>query len=197
MEIHRFSRKQGVGPRPTTRLPARDPDMQDANHSRLQELIQQLSLLRTEMLELEVSGLAGCSEVHPEHTASALNLMHYLALRRHDIRHLQSQLAEMGLSSLGRTESHVLSALDAVVKLLRKLEGSEEANAQPSNTATIPRSMKKVFRVLPSPAYSGDQAVTGNSARSAELTANLSHRFFRPWALERETPQQQGRTGVH
>jgi pyruvate kinase len=133
MEIHRFSRKQCVGPRPTTHLPARDPDMQDANHSRLQELIQQLSLLRSEMLELEVSGLAGCSEVHAEHTASARNLMHYLTLRRHDIRHLQSQLAELGLSSLGRTESHVLSALDAVLKLLRKLEGSEEANAQPSN----------------------------------------------------------------
>jgi pyruvate kinase len=63
--------------------------------------------------------------------------MHYLALRRHDIRHLQSQLAELGLSSLGRTESHVLSALDAVLKLLRKLECSEEANAQPSNG--IPR----------------------------------------------------------
>ena len=133
MEIHRFSRKQCVGPRPTTHLSARDPEMQDANHSRLQELIQQLSLLRSEMLELEVSGLAGCSVVHAEHTASARNLMHYLALRRHDIRHLQSQLTELGLSSLGRTESHVLSALDAVLKLLRKLEGSEEANAQPSN----------------------------------------------------------------
>ena len=107
--------------------------MQDANHSRLQELIQQLSLLRSEMLELEVSGLAGCSEVHAEHIASARNLMHYLALRRHDIRQLQSELADLGVSSLGRTESHVLSALDAVVKLLRKSDGSEVASIRPSN----------------------------------------------------------------
>lgn len=106
--------------------------METSNHSRPQELIRQLNLLRAEMLELEVSELAGCSEVHSEHLASARNLMHYVALRRHDIRDLQSQLAELGLSSLGRTESCVLSALDAVIKLLRKLDGSEEAGVQPS-----------------------------------------------------------------
>jgi pyruvate kinase len=107
--------------------------MQNADHSQLQELLQSLHLLRSEMLELEASSLADCAEVQPEHRASARNLMHYLALRRHDIRHLQSQLAELGLSSLGRTEPHVLSALDAVVNLLKRLDGSEEAGAQLSD----------------------------------------------------------------
>ena len=55
------------------------------------------------MLELEASGVARLAPVHPEHVASAKNLMHYLALRRHDIRRLQSKLASLGLSSLGRT----------------------------------------------------------------------------------------------
>jgi hypothetical protein len=55
--------------------------MQDADKAQLQELIHRLNLLRSEMLELEASGLAGCAEVHPEHIASARNLMHYLALR--------------------------------------------------------------------------------------------------------------------
>ena len=64
--------------------------MQNANHPQLQELIHKLNLLRSEMLELEASGLVGCADVHPEHRASAKNLMHYLALRRHDIRRLQS-----------------------------------------------------------------------------------------------------------
>ena len=109
--------------------------MQNSDHSQLQELIPQLNLLRSEMLQLEASSLADCAEVHPEHGASARNLMHYLALRRHDIRHLQSQLAALGLSSLGRTEPHVMSALDAVVNLLRRLDGSEEAGVQPSNGA--------------------------------------------------------------
>lgn len=118
---------------PKKRFPADESDMQDADRSQLQELVHQLNLLRSEMLELEASGLAGCAQVHPQHGASARNLMHYLALRRHDIRPLQSQLAALGLSSLGRTEPHVMSALNAVVNLLGRLTGSEEACVQPSN----------------------------------------------------------------
>ena len=53
--------------------------------------------------------------------------MHYLALRRHDIRQLQSKLAGLGLSSLGRSEPHVLSSLDAVINVLYKLAGSDES----------------------------------------------------------------------
>jgi pyruvate kinase len=114
-------------------VPPDESDMPDADRSQLQELIQQLNLLRSEMLELEASGLVGCAKVHPDHRASARNLMHYLALRRHDLRHLQSQLAALGLSSLGRTESHVMSALYAVVNLLGRLTSSEGVLAQPSN----------------------------------------------------------------
>ena len=114
-------------------VPPDDSDMQDADYSHLQELILQLNLLRSEMLELEASGLVGCAKVHPGHRASASNLMHYLALRRHDLRHLQSQLAALGLSSLGRTESRVVSALRAVVNLLGRLTGSEELPAQRSD----------------------------------------------------------------
>jgi pyruvate kinase len=73
--------------------------------------------------------------VHPEHAASAKNLMHYLALRQHDIRPLQSQLTALGLSSLGRSEPYVLSSLDAVLNVLRRLTGSEEACAQPLDGA--------------------------------------------------------------
>jgi pyruvate kinase len=98
--------------------------LQNANQSLVEELIQKLNQLRSEMLELEVSGLTGTTAVHPDHAASARNLMHYLALRRHDIRQLQSRLASLGLSSLGRTESHVLGSIDAVSKILHKLAGS-------------------------------------------------------------------------
>jgi pyruvate kinase len=103
------------------------PRMPTLTQSQLEALLQQLSLLRSEMLELETSGLVGCAKTHPNHTASARNLMHYLALRRHDIRHLQSQLASLGLSSLGRTEPHVLSALHAVMDVLHELAGSRES----------------------------------------------------------------------
>jgi len=96
--------------------------MQNADRSQFEELIQNLNLLLSEMAELETSGAAA---VHPDHRASARNLLDYLALRRHDIRPLQSKLARLGLSSLGRTEPHVLSSLHAVLKVLHKLGGSD------------------------------------------------------------------------
>jgi pyruvate kinase len=71
------------------------------------------------MLQLEETNLSR-NEVHPDHEASARNLLHYVALRRHDIRELQQKLASLGLSSLGRTESHVLSAVEAVLHLLSR-----------------------------------------------------------------------------
>src|SRR5579862_4482425 len=101
--------------------------MQNGNEVLPQQLIQQLNLLRSEMLQLEASGLADSAGVHPDHRPSAANLVHYLALRRHDIRELQAQLASLGLSSLGRTESHVIGGLHAVMKVLNQLAGSTDA----------------------------------------------------------------------
>jgi len=103
--------------------------MENGNQVLPQQLIQQLDLLRSEMLQLEASGLADSAGVHPEHRASAANLIHYLALRRHDIRQLQAQLASLGLSSLGRTESHVIGGLHAVMKVLNQLAGCGDACA--------------------------------------------------------------------
>jgi pyruvate kinase len=57
--------------------------------------------------------------------ASARNLLHYLALRRHDFRHAQTVLASHGLSSLGRTESHVQHGLATVLNVLHVLDGAE------------------------------------------------------------------------
>ena len=108
--------------------------MQNADHPQLLVLIDYLTLLRAEMLELEASSSLNLAAVQPDHNASARNLMHYLALGRHDIRHLQSELAELGLSSLGRTEPHVISAVNAVLNLLGRLTCSEEAYVeQPSD----------------------------------------------------------------
>jgi pyruvate kinase len=49
---------------------------------------------------------------------SARNLLHYVELRRFDLRRVQTRLADLGLSSLGRSESHVLHNLDAVLARL-------------------------------------------------------------------------------
>jgi pyruvate kinase len=59
--------------------------------------------------------------VHANYQDSARNLLHYLALRRRDLRPLQLRLAALGLSSLGRAESHVLASVDAVLAVLHSL----------------------------------------------------------------------------
>jgi pyruvate kinase len=100
----------------------------DGNRQSPDELRRKLSgelkAIHTDLLRLESefkAQLAACA-LHKE---SARNLVHYLALRRHDIRQLQEELAALGLSSLGRTESHVLAGLEAVLKVLRRLDGCE------------------------------------------------------------------------
>jgi len=111
--------------------------MRNGNHkdqAQLTDLIHRLDNLRLEMIHLEDSTSGGSGAVPDEHRPSAANLMHYLALRRHDIRQLQSELAALGLSSLGRTESHVISALSAVIQVLSRLAGLEEI-APPEHSA--------------------------------------------------------------
>jgi pyruvate kinase len=59
--------------------------------------------------------------VHPSNARSAINLVQYLALRRHDLRSLQLELAELGLSSLGRCEGRVQFSLARVRARLRDM----------------------------------------------------------------------------
>jgi pyruvate kinase len=89
----------------------------------LAELIDELVTLRTGCFEMERAFEADLVDQHPSYRASARNLLHYLALRRQDIREVQKRLASLGLSSLGRTESHVLDNLTAVLKILTHLVG--------------------------------------------------------------------------
>ena len=51
---------------------------------------------------------------------SACNLAHYLAMRQFDLRDLQDRLAQVGLSSLGRTEASVLSTFDSLIDILKR-----------------------------------------------------------------------------
>jgi pyruvate kinase len=53
-----------------------------------------------------------------EYLESARNLAYYLALRRRDLRPLQTALMCRGLSSLGRSESRVVPTLDAIITSL-------------------------------------------------------------------------------
>ncbi|MEI8164495.1 MAG: pyruvate kinase [Betaproteobacteria bacterium] len=86
-------------------------------------IIEQLWTLREGMLEMEATLAPYLESVAPVYRPSARNLAHYLALRQSDRRPLQEWLAWVGVSSLGRAESHVLANLDKVLGILHRLTG--------------------------------------------------------------------------
>jgi pyruvate kinase len=86
-------------------------------------LIRDLWSLRRAMLEREAKLRVPLREVAPAHRASAVNLVHYLAMREMDLRQLQDRLARIGVSSLGRSETHVLANVDKVLGILHRIVG--------------------------------------------------------------------------
>jgi pyruvate kinase len=90
---------------------------------RIDELSGQLEsiCIRAEQLESRFASEFAC--VRPEFLDSARNLIHYVALRQIDLRDLQGQLTDLGLSSLGSAEQHVLASVRTVQKALHSSFG--------------------------------------------------------------------------
>ncbi len=92
----------------------------------LQQLLAELSALRN---DIELSASQTLKQYPQYYTSrsfneSALNLVHYLAMRQYDLREIQERLAHAGLSSLGRAEASVLESFDAVIDLLSRATGA-------------------------------------------------------------------------
>jgi pyruvate kinase len=110
----------------------------------MQDLVERTEGLRPEDLLADVTALrhsvAAARAVYagfrqrierPEFAASALNLAQYLALRQQELRGMQRQLRGLGLSTLGRSEGHVMACLDAVIATLPVLAGKQAVHAMP------------------------------------------------------------------
>lgn len=100
-------------------MDTRTDDSDAARASEIELALEQLRSLRADIVGS--TGQAYLEGIHATYRESALNLQHYLALRSHDIRPLQVRLAKLGLSSLGRSETHVLAAVDAVLAALHAI----------------------------------------------------------------------------
>ena len=83
--------------------------------------LRSVQYIKDEALQLEAELAGTLEKVQPAYKASARNLIHYVALRRHDIRELQNDLRSLGLSSLGGIEAHVMASLNAVLMTLYHL----------------------------------------------------------------------------
>ena len=105
----------------------------------IEHVSHELSVIRAEMLGAEEQFHPGLDDLSEAARNSARNLLHYLALRRHDLRPLQLQLASMGLSSLGRAESQALGTVEAVLDVVGQLrvEGTRAAEPHESGRARL------------------------------------------------------------
>jgi len=94
-----------------------------SNHTEntIDRLLHDLRELRESALAFERDVSGELAAIPSKHQPSARNLLHYLALRQHDVRDLQEDLAKLGLSSLGRLEPHTLASVDSVLAALSRL----------------------------------------------------------------------------
>lgn len=137
------SRTTARFPAVLARLPAADPSALDVHEPIVRgrpagsaivsddpgALLDAVNGLRAAATALEAESARDLQAALPEHRDSLANLLHYLALRRLDLRDLQDALGRRGLSSLGRMEAHVMPSLDAVAAALDALAGRSAGEA--------------------------------------------------------------------
>jgi len=102
-----------------------------ANDVELTVVAQQLRAVRNRLAEAELLWAPQIAGVDTENRSSAVNLVHYWALRQGDLRELQPQLAAFGLSSMGRCEPHVQATVEALTSTVETLAGNPGSAREP------------------------------------------------------------------
>ncbi len=96
-------------------------------------LADDLVRLQGTIRDLEKDMQKSIERVAPDRRESARNLVHYVALRQHDLRDLQIRLSQQGLSSLSHSESCVMSTLLEASERVHEslaLRGHEDAKRE-------------------------------------------------------------------
>ncbi|CAI7787124.1 unnamed protein product [Closterium sp. NIES-53] len=110
--------------------------LREERRRELSALVEQLEAIREHAMELEMCNQHHLDLSSPRYRESARNLLHYMALRNMDVRHLQQALANLGLSSLGRTEAHTLASIHAVTRVVRSMLRELSPNDTSSSSAS-------------------------------------------------------------
>jgi len=103
--------------------------------------------LRQRALDLEARGEDEIALVHPERKVAARNLIDYLAVRQTDIRDLQQDLYQTGLSSLGVMQGHVVASLDAVIRVLDRLSRLDSGVTDTSRWPAIMKHRRQLEQI--------------------------------------------------
>jgi len=86
--------------------------------------------------------------VLPKYRGSALNLAHYVGLRKKDLRRLQLDLAASGLSSIGRSEGHVKDTLERLARWLGAPGEESSGDTAPLDWSTAQKLLHENTRAL-------------------------------------------------
>lgn len=105
-------------------------------------------------------------KVDSDQKASAVNLIHYITLRKNDLRPLQDKLHNLGLSSLSSSESHTLFQVRAVKQWLigTPYDRSKEDIDAPMARALMQRQSIRLF---------GERAISDNPHIMVTLDARM------------------------
>ncbi len=126
----------------------------------IDRLLASLYQLRDDAMAAESACAEELGMLEGRQRESGRNLIHYLALRKHDIRHLQLDLLTLGVSSLGVCESHALASIDRVIEILEHLNGVQvsERPAEPADLHSGPLILRENATALLGP-EPGERAV--------------------------------------
>jgi pyruvate kinase len=111
----------------------------------VREMIDQIEEIILSANELENKWNEKIMLVTPGFRQSAVNLIHYMALREHDLSALQENLHDFGLTPFDRIEPHVMRSLLTTKVILQRLVG----DIQPFNsrkTISVKKSRKMLNR---------------------------------------------------
>ena len=100
--------------------------------AKIELLIKEIDHLIKRVSRAESKSISILEKVHPNHTKSAINLIHYRALRSQDISETQKKLGTLGLSRLAKAESHVMASLTSTRGILESMISSRQAEYPPS-----------------------------------------------------------------
>ena len=89
----------------------------------LKQLKSSVNTIYHSLVDSSAAANAVAQRVHKAYWLSAKNLFHYLQLRSLDLRHIQDDLSELGLSSLRTSEGYVMGNLKSVLDVLAQLSG--------------------------------------------------------------------------
>lgn len=89
----------------------------------VRQLIQSIHDLLDYISQAREKAEPTLAQIHPEYRQSAENLVHYCAMRSRDLREVQKQLRQLGLSRLANSQGHILWSLHQTLSLLYRLDG--------------------------------------------------------------------------